>query len=297
MTLYCIPGDRADLLRQAAHDQGLAYVAVHPQQFHALHLPALGPGDMLYRAVSAAQHPAARVIEQRLLNNHVATFHHSFPATLDVGDAHACYLQHQQAHVPVPQRVWPLTRERQQLREYVNHLGGFPVVLKVIGGSRGLGVMKITNLASLFSVVDHVLVSGAQVVMQEYIDVGTPAHSHRAIVVGDTVVSAYTLVQSEADEFRSNVGLERKARMTLTLTPQETALMVRAVHALGIELGAVDFVRRQGEVDNIAIFEVNFPFDFVPAVRVLNEPVHQHMVRYLAVKARAHLQAVQPAFA
>lgn len=288
MTLYCIapPGDSVDLLREAAGKRGIACEAVHPTQFNFLAQPRLRPGDMLYRAVPAAQFPTARPIEQLLLNAQVATFYRSFQTALDIVDSHMSHIRHHQDHLPTPRRIWPLTRERQQLRDYVTSLGGLPVVLKVIGGTRGLGVMKITSLASLFSIVDYLVLGGMQVIMQEYIEVGEPSHSQRAIVIGDKVVSAYTLVQSEADEFRSNAGLERKARIHLTLTPHEEALMVRAVHSLGVDLGAVDFVRRAGQENHLAIFEVNCPFNFVPAVRVLQSPVHQHMVDYLVAKAR-----------
>lgn len=288
MTLYCIapPGDSVDLLREAAGKRGITCEAIHPVQFNFLAQPHLGPGDMLYRAVPVAQFPTARAIEQLLLNEHVATFYRSFQTALDIVDSHMSHVRHRQDQLPTPRRIWPLTRERQQLRDYVTSLGGLPVVLKVIGGNRGLGIMKITSLASLFSIVDYLVLGGVQVIMQEYIDVGEPAHSQRAIVIGDKVVAAYTLVQSEADEFRSNVGMERKGRIQLSLTPHEEGLMVRAVHSLGVDLGAVDFVRRAGQKDNIAIFEVNCPFNFVPAVRVLQEPVAQHMVDYLMVKAQ-----------
>ncbi|MEX2054659.1 MAG: hypothetical protein WD972_00615 [Candidatus Andersenbacteria bacterium] len=287
MAFYCIipPGDGHKLLQEAANAQGLEFCALHPDDFDFVHRPTLGRGDMLYRAIATSESPNSRLIEELLLNEQVATFYRSYETALAHIDSPACHVTHYKNDVPVPRRVWPLTRQRQRLREYVDYVGGLPVVLKVIGHSRGIGVMKVTTLESLFSLVDYLVLSGAQAILQEYIDVGKPAHSERAIVLGDKVVSAYSLVQSDPEEFRSNIGSERKGRTPLQLTPEEEAIMVRAVHLLGVELGAVDFVRRQHQENDIVIFEVNFPFNFTGPVKWLNDTIHCKMVNYLWTKA------------
>ncbi|HEX6503885.1 MAG TPA: hypothetical protein VF011_11585, partial [Terriglobales bacterium] len=65
------------------------------------------------------------------------------------------------------------TTDRDTLRRYVERMGGFPVVVKFPGFSRGVGVIRVDSLASLFSLADYTLRNGNHPVLSAYVDQAT----------------------------------------------------------------------------------------------------------------------------
>lgn len=238
----------------------------------------------MYRA-SPVHHSssALRLIELLLSTPDTVTLYSSYDRLLSqYPDSSVVHVTH---NIPIPRTIFHLDPDRKKLRGYVESVGGFPVILKVLGSSEGVGVIKIESYASLFSIVDYLLTKHRSVMMREFISVAAPLHSYRGVVLGDELVAVYRNESVEEDDFRSNVNQEARNRRVVEVDGETEKVLVRAVQVLGLEMGAVDFIF---DKDNqmAKILEVNFPFNFVPMVEQLNIPFHEQMVGYLTDKAQ-----------
>jgi glutathione synthase/RimK-type ligase-like ATP-grasp enzyme len=111
-------------------------------------------------------------------------------------------LLHERAGLPAPATIPCSTTRRGLLRSYVERLGGFPVVLKVAGGSGGLGVMRADSFPALFSLVDFLRSKGYNPLLTAYV----PDAVHwRLVVVGSRVAAAYKNV-NDTDAFRTHAS-------------------------------------------------------------------------------------------
>ena len=161
----------------------------------------------------------------------------------------------------------------------VERMGGFPVILKFPGFSRGTGVTRIDSLPSLFSVVDHALASGSHPALCAYVH---PAAHWRAVVVGDRVVSHYRNITDQDDFRTSGSKQEEDYRLPAPFGLEETA--VAAVRALGHEFGGVDVLEHPS--GRLYVLESNQPCYFASAQLVIGTDVSGAMVEYLLRKAQ-----------
>ena len=181
MRLHCVddgaPAVTLRLLRIACEARGVEFVRVDTPRFDFDAARRAHAGDALVRpAVSVA----ARRVEQFLHAPGVATFHARDDGLLF--PAWHWPLVHARAGVPVPRTIPCASSDRALLRRFATELGGPPVVVKVPGGSGGIGVMRADSLAALFSLADFLLARGLDPVLSAYVPDTTP---WRVIVVGD----------------------------------------------------------------------------------------------------------------
>lgn len=167
----------------------------------------------------------------------------------------------EQSGLSVPKTAWIATTDRPLLRRYIEQLGGFPVVLKTFGGTRGVGVVQVGTWPQLFSLCDYLSSKETVFALREFI----PSQScERLVVLGDSVIDASTR-PTASDDFRSD-GTDAGCR------PQEYAqeinkLAVDATAAANFHFGGVDVLvdDRDGRA---YVLEVNCPLDFVASGRV-----------------------------
>jgi glutathione synthase/RimK-type ligase-like ATP-grasp enzyme len=184
----------------------------------------------------------------------------------------------ERAGLPVPPMLHAGTTDRDVLRACVARLGGFPLVLKVEGGSNGVGVVRVDSYAVLFALLDYFAGQGVEPLLSAFI---AGAVHWRLVVVGDRVVAAYPN-ELPADDFRSapvtNPGAYRASAPAAL-----AAVAVRAVHVLRREFGGVDLlVRPDGAVH---LLEANFPCYFPHAQLVAGLDVAGTMLDHLLGKA------------
>jgi ribosomal protein S6--L-glutamate ligase len=160
----------------------------------------------------------------------------------------------------------------------VKQLGGFPVVLKALGGTKGMGVMKIESFSSLFSVADFLLNQGKLFVLKQYLPVKTSA---RFIVLGEKVIASIEYVAKEGD-FRTNSSKDIKVR-SKKYPKMFEELAVKATKAMSWEFGGVDILIHKGKP---YVSEVNFPCNFMRAQKLLKQDIALQMVEFLAERSR-----------
>ncbi len=269
-----VPAETVRLLRESCDQRDIEFVEVDASTFDYEPGRRASRGDMLYCAGTSA---AAGFVEEHLYNEGVATFYSSADGPLT--RKASPLLVFQRAGIPVPRWVHVTTPDRRLLRHYVERMGGFPVILKFSGFSRGMGVTRVDSLPSLFSVVDYVLASGSCPVLCSYVH---PATHWRAIVVGNRVVSHYRNV-TNIDDFRTS-GSDAEEDYRALAPPALEEVAVAAVRALGHEFGGVDILEHP--TGRLYLLESNKPCYFASPQLIIGTDISGGMVEYLLQKAK-----------
>ncbi len=219
---------------------------------------------------------AATRVEQFLYDDEVSTLY-AGPDDIWFG-AMSSPMLHQRVGVPVPRTFFCATAERPTLRYFVEHLGGFPVVVKIQGFSSGLGVIRCDSWQSLFSLIDYLVHQGSVPLLCAYV----PDATHwRVVVVGDRAVAAYRNTQ-DTDDFRTYAGAD------LADYPEEVPatledLAIRATVALRRELAGVDILEHGS--GRYYVLEANFPCYFAQAQLVRGTDIAGAIIEHLLKKA------------
>jgi biotin carboxylase len=235
---------------------------------------SLRPRDLLY---CPATSQTARRVEQFLYTEGVATFY-----TDRAGPLYGCLnptLAHERAGLPIPRTFNCATANRGLLRGFVAQLGGFPVVLKMPGGERGVGVMRVDSFPALFSLVDYVRALGGHPHLCAYI---SAAVHWRFIVVGDRVVASYKNCTYE-DDFRT-YARDELSDYDVPVDAAMATCAVRAVQSVRQEFGGVDILAQPD--GRIYLLEANCPCYFPQAQLVAGVDIAGVMIEYLLRKAR-----------
>jgi ribosomal protein S6--L-glutamate ligase len=119
-------------------------------------------------------------------------------------------------------------------------VGDPPYIIKVIEGSKGLGVVKADTLGAARSVVEALQGLNARILVQEFI-AEAAGSDIRCFVVGDRVVAAMRR-QGAPDDFRSNLHRGGSAtRYKVSRLERETA--IAAARAMGLSVAGVDLLQ------------------------------------------------------
>lgn len=276
-----VPRETVELLRAACVARGVEVDHLDAKVFSWDPDLRCRPGDLLFRpAVSLA----AMRVEHFLWAPGAATFY-ARPGRIDFTPFDAAWI-HERSGVPVPPTVYGSTLDRDVLRGHVERLGGLPVVVKILGGSGGLGVIKVDAWPTLFSVIEYAVSLGNQPLVQAFV----PDAVHwRCVVVGSRVVAAYRNVQLQ-DDFRT-YGSSDPADVCAP-PPGMAEVAVRAVACLELEHGGVDVLETPD--GRHLVLEANFPCYFPHAQLVSGVDVAGAMVEHLLRKARASAGGAAP---
>jgi hypothetical protein len=277
---YCVndnvPHETITFLREACEKRGVAYVEVDAQQFDFDPSRQLEAGDLLYRpAISTA---ASRV-EQFLFAPGVATFYKHDDSMFF--DALTSPLHFQRAGLPVPRTVYCSNGDRRLLKSFVEQLGGFPIVVKLLGGSGGIGVMRADSLPALYSLVDYAIWQGRNPLLCAYVE---DAVHWRVVVIGNRAVAAYKNPRDD-DDFRTYGGND-PSDVTADPPAKLAEIAVRALDVLQNEFGGVDLLVHSS--GRCYLLEANFPCYFPHAQEVAGIDVAGMMLDYLLDKRARH---------
>jgi ribosomal protein S6--L-glutamate ligase len=111
-----------------------------------------------------------------------------------------------------------------------------PVIIKLLSGSRGKGVMKLSSNQEAESVMDALWALNQMLYFQEYVE--TQGKDIRAFVVGDEVVAAMERI-ARPGEFRSNIDRGGKG-VKIELDSKLEKLALRSTKVIGAEVAGVD---------------------------------------------------------
>ncbi|HEY7725306.1 MAG TPA: RimK family alpha-L-glutamate ligase [Anaeromyxobacteraceae bacterium] len=161
--------------------------------------------------------------------------------------------------VAVPRTV--MAGDPSGLREMVKHVGGVPVLVKLVGANERGGVMICETLQSLEAALEAILGLGQNIVVQQYVR-EAKGRDLRALVVGGRVVAA---LRRRPPVGRMARSLGRGARFeAAALAPACHRAAVAAARVVDLEVCAVDMLDVRG---GPLVFEVNGS----PGLRELEE--------------------------
>lgn len=270
-----VPEETVRLLREACERRGVLFRHIDARSFRYTPEDRLPPRSMLYRpAISAA----ALHVEEFLLQEDVISLHES------PRDALFCCASPQRvmerAGVNVPRTFPVATTDPQLLADFVERLGGYPVVVKANGGEGGVGVMRADNEPSLRGIVDYLVRGQGKVpTLSAYIP---EALHYRVIVVEERAVACYENPIREGD-FRSapsDDGAAYQAEVPGALA----APAILATRAQRLRFGGVDLLRHPS--GRVYVLEVNFPCYFPQATLGGNLDVAGPLLDALLHRAR-----------
>lgn len=143
------------------------------------------------------------------------------------------------------------TRQADHVVACIEHLGGPPVVVKLLQGTQGIGVVLAESTMAASSVIEAFHGLDQNILIQKFIKEAKGADL-RALVVGRRVVAAMRR-QAVAGEFRSNIHRGGKAR-AVRLKPEYRKIAVAAARVLGLRLAGVDLIE---SAEGPMVMEVN----------------------------------------
>lgn len=280
-TFYCISNKIYNnktrrLLKEACEDLCVNFVHLNPEVITLEDIENVKSTDLMYR-ISDVFKKDAMEIEYALLSKGVTSFYkddNSLNVNLEESDSFLLVTK----GIKTPDSFFFAPDSREELKKVVKKLGSFPIILKILGGSHGVGVMKFDSFSSLFSGIDFLKEKSIKFVLKRFINV---SESARLIVLGDKVIDSIAYKSSD-DDFRSNEG-EVQNVFKKSYSPEVQEEAVKAVKALNLEFGGVDVM-----IDDSGyyVIEVNFPAYYPRAESLTKTPISKMMIEFLINKAQ-----------
>ncbi|KEO73328.1 30S ribosomal protein S6--L-glutamate ligase [Anditalea andensis] len=125
-------------------------------------------------------------------------------------------------------------------KQIVEHVGGAPLIIKLLEGTQGLGVVLAETKKAGQSVIEAFHGLKARIIVQEFIKEAKGADI-RAFIVNGKVVGAMKRQGAEG-EFRSNLHRGGKAEL-IKLSKSEKQAALGAAKALGLAVAGVDMLQ------------------------------------------------------
>lgn len=142
------------------------------------------------------------------------------------------------AGIGMPKTVF--TNYSRDVEKVISHVGGTPVIIKLLEGTQGLGVVLAETKNAAESVLEAFNGLQARALVQEYIEEANGADI-RALVVDGHVVGAMKR-QGKEGEFRSNLHRGGSAEI-VKLNEAEIKVAMKASRALNLPVCGVDMLQ------------------------------------------------------
>lgn len=262
------------LLTESCKNRGIQFEVLDPHNTSPF--IKLDDGDCLYR-ISDISNYGFLELEYQLITPRIATFYKNNESLFINHEENDSLILFNKG-VAIPKTANFIPTDRNELKKAVEALGGFPLIIKSLGGSHGVGVMRVDSFASLFSVVDYLLKQGRRYVLKQFINTTVSA---RLIVLGNAVIDSIEY-EANPDDFRSNEGRTPNVRRA-NFDQSTNSLAIQAVQALGLDFGGVDILFSDNKP---LVAEVNFPCFFPRCQLLTGTDISGMMVDYLVEKSK-----------
>jgi ribosomal protein S6--L-glutamate ligase len=172
------------------------------------------------------------------------------------------------------------TKEPAHLNWIVEELGGFPIVAKLIYGSRGIGVFILTEPLSASTSLSAFASQGHAFLLTQFIETAEKdknKHDFRVVVVNGEVVAAFRR-NSVGSDFRTNASIKDNGEKC-ELDDDMKAFAIQAAAAVGLDCAGVDLAR-DVKTKKVYCYEVNGNFDFKACEKHSGKNVASKIVEY-----------------
>ena len=146
------------------------------------------------------------------------------------------------AHIRIPRQFY--STDPESAKNLIEKLGGLPVILKELSGSKGKGLILLESPRQTNMTLESYLGGGRKIILQEYLDNG--GRDERHIVIDGKVVNSMER-QSPDDDIRANLSLNGTGK-PITPDPETEQMCIDAVAAIpGLNFAGVDIMKRKDE--------------------------------------------------
>jgi ribosomal protein S6--L-glutamate ligase len=159
-----------------------------------------------------------------------------------------------QQAIPTPLTVY--ANDPSMIDHYIEMVGGTPIVVKTLNGSKGEGVLLLDSHISAKSTLQALFKQNTSILIQEYLD--SKGSDFRGIVVGERVVASYKR-QAQKGDFRANIHKGASA-VPVILSQEEQDFCVKCAKTLNLHTAGVDFMR--DSEGKFRLIEVNGNYGF-----------------------------------
>jgi ribosomal protein S6--L-glutamate ligase len=142
-----------------------------------------------------------------------------------------------EAGIPIPRTAF--AHRPHDLAGLTRHVGGAPVVIKLVEGTHGVGVVLADTEHAAASMLEAFSQLGARYVVQEYV-AEAAGRDVRAFVVDGRVVAAMER-RAGPGEFRANLH-HGGSSSAIHLDPESNQIAISAARALGVDVAGVDML-------------------------------------------------------
>ncbi len=167
------------------------------------------------------------------------------------------------------------TNYSRDVEEMIAHVGGAPLIIKLLEGTQGLGVVLAETKNAAESVIEAFNGLEARVIVQEFIKEAKGADL-RAFVVDGQIVGAMKR-QGKEGEFRSNLHRGGTAEI-ITLSDEEENAAIKAAKAMGLGVAGVDMLQSER---GPLILEVNSSPGLEGIERATGKDIAKTIIRYI----------------
>ncbi|MBK8621169.1 MAG: RimK family alpha-L-glutamate ligase [Saprospiraceae bacterium] len=151
--------------------------------------------------------------------------------------------------INVPRTVY--ASNLQTLPSILTNMGTYPIIIKLMNGTQGMGVILAENKGNAESIMEAFHTTNEKVILQKFIKEAKGADL-RAFVVDGKIVGAMKR-QARPGDFRSNLHRGGTSQKVI-LTKEEVETALRSVEILGLHIAGVDMLKtKNGPV----VLEVN----------------------------------------
>ncbi len=177
------------------------------------------------------------------------------------------------ARLGLPKTVF--TNYSKDVGEVIDHVGGAPLIIKLLEGTQGLGVVLAETKNAAESVIEAFNGLQARVIVQEFIKEAGGADI-RALVVDGHVVGAMKR-QGKEGEFRSNLHRGGSASV-IQLSDEEEIAAIKAAKAMGLGVAGVDMLQ---SARGPLILEVNSSPGLEGIEHATGKDIAKTIIRYI----------------
>ena len=177
------------------------------------------------------------------------------------------------ARLGLPKTVF--TNYSRDVAEIIDHVGGAPLIIKLLEGTQGLGVVLAETKNAAESVIEAFNGLQARVIVQEFIKEAGGADV-RAFIIDGQVVGAMKR-QGKEGEFRSNLHRGGSAEV-IQLTDDEENAAIKAAKAMGLGVAGVDMLQ---SARGPLILEVNSSPGLEGIEKATGKDIAKSIIRYI----------------
>lgn len=177
------------------------------------------------------------------------------------------------ANLGLPKTIF--TNYSRDVKGVIQHVGGVPLVIKLLEGTQGLGVVLAETENAAESVIEAFNGLEARVIVQEFIKEAKGADL-RAFVVDGKIVGAMKR-QAQEGEFRSNLHRGGTARI-IKLSTEEERAAIKAAQAMKLGVAGVDMLQ---SARGPLILEVNSSPGLEGIERATGTDIASEIIKYI----------------